>query len=206
MFLDELCLGVKSEVMVELSDDRSVPAGTPRLYICPECGTAYAREDILDGLAIRRFGEVYCRRHFRQRFPRECENHPGTRAEAQCSNCGRWACSDCIIDLLGRRVCRRCKSAELVRIEQGVPGSDSPRVYKRESGLATAILVLGVLGWVACSALHLVTIILYVVYRRQVARGEVRPARRADVGFALSVVYVALLAVLVLVIIVSEAY
>ncbi len=96
-------------------------------FFCPVCQAGISEDDIREGAAIRRYHEVYCREHFREKFPDECENHPGTLVTAQCDQCGRWVCDDCLIDLAGEKVCQRCKPARIGEIITGQPATQVVR-------------------------------------------------------------------------------
>jgi hypothetical protein len=76
---------------------------------CKTCNAGFTEEDILDGIAIRRFDEVHCRKHFLLNFPDECEQHPGTKAVAVCGRCGMPLCENCVIELQDEKLCSRCK-------------------------------------------------------------------------------------------------
>jgi len=84
-------------------------AGQTIQHYCKVCNAAFTEEDILDGLAVRRFEDVYCRKHFRSEHPDECEQHPGTKAVTQCGRCGMPLCQNCVIEVQGERLCSRCK-------------------------------------------------------------------------------------------------
>ena len=177
-----------------------MPEESEKKYMCPECGAALTEDDILDGVGVRRFDEVYCYKHFRKKFPDECEEHPGKPAGAKCSACGRPICEDCTVELVDRKFCRTCKLARVHELRTGRP---APGDYIREfdyrprSSLPTWILVFSILGFVICSVLGIVSIIMYIVFRGKVARNEVQPSTMATVGFVLSVIQMALLFILI---------
>ena len=98
----------------------------PQFY-CPVCRAGITQNDIDSGAAIRRYHEVYCLEHFREKFPDECEGHPGTPVTAQCGQCGRWVCDDCLIDLAGEKVCAKCKPARIGEIITGQPAAQVVR-------------------------------------------------------------------------------
>lgn len=102
-------------------------------YFCPVCQTGFSEEAIDEGAAIKRYNEVYCREHFREKFPDECIDHPGTLVSAQCSRCGRRVCENCYIELRGKKICGRCKPARMVEMVTGRPAR---RVEKRYWGPA----------------------------------------------------------------------
>ena len=85
-------------------------ADAPKIrYVCPVCQTGFTEDDLEEGRALRRAGEVYCPEHFLQAFPWECVNHPGTTGTGICTNCGRVVCDDCTIDIAHHRICAACK-------------------------------------------------------------------------------------------------
>ncbi len=93
-------------------EDALQPTLTPQ-YFCKVCGAGFVEEDILDGIAVRRLDEVYCRKHFLENFPNECEKHPGTKAVAYCSRCRMPLCENCVIELQDEKLCSRCKNRVL---------------------------------------------------------------------------------------------
>lgn len=162
-------------------------------YFCPECQAGLTEDDILDGLAVRRFDEVYCYRHFKEKFPDECEEHPGKPVSGRCSRCGRPICDDCAVELVGRKFCRTCKLARVHELRTGQP-EEQVEEYpfehdsRRKSSLPVWIFTLSILGITVCGVLSVVSFILYFVYRRKVARGEILPGRLATAGFIISLI------------------
>jgi phage FluMu protein Com len=100
--------GPESSLLQEVQQ----PTVTPTLF-CKVCGTGFVEEDILDGIAVRRFDEVYCRKHFLENFPNECEKHPGSKAVAYCARCRMPLCENCVIELQNEKLCNRCKNRVL---------------------------------------------------------------------------------------------
>lgn len=96
----------------EPRDEAAQPTLAPQ-YFCKTCGAGFVEEDILDGIAVRRFDEVYCRKHFVHNFPNECEKHPGTKAAARCARCRMPLCENCVIELQNEKLCGRCKNRVL---------------------------------------------------------------------------------------------
>ena len=129
-------------------------------YHCAACTGPVAESDFETGKAIRREGAVYCRKCFRQKFPDECEKHPGTRLTVVCAVCGKLNCANCVIDIQDKKVCETCKPLALSRFEKGE--EIGPVAYKqpeevededREDWSAVpfhlqpkGVLVLGLLG------------------------------------------------------------
>ena len=178
-------------------------------YYCSVCNAVITEDDILDGLAVRRFQEVYCFDHFKKRFPDECEDHPGMRVTVKCSSCGKWVCSDCAIELAGSTVCTRCKALRVYELRTGAPyamvaKNEYYEKYKKKSSLAVLILVLAIVGWFVCSPLLLVVIILYAVHRSRVARGIELPDVKATIGFILAVIPFVFIVVIVIIMLIAE--
>jgi hypothetical protein len=88
-------------------------------YFCAACGGGIAEEEFEAGGAIRREDKTYCRKCFRQKFPDECEAHPGAKASVRCSVCRRTCCENCVIEIAGKQVCSRCKDWALGKLEDG---------------------------------------------------------------------------------------
>ena len=99
----------------------SAEEGREYEYHCAACTGPVAESDFETGKAIRREGAVYCRKCFRQKFPDECEKHPGTKLTVLCAVCGKLNCANCVIDIQDKKVCERCKDWALGRIEKGLP-------------------------------------------------------------------------------------
>jgi DNA-directed RNA polymerase subunit M/transcription elongation factor TFIIS len=103
-------------------------ANTGRLYACPNCGT-HTRADLYNafhrpvdrgqnGEAVQVQGEA------------ECFYHPGKKAVAACSGCGRLLCALCEIDWDSRILCTRCLQAgrqkqQIQTLERGRTHYDS---------------------------------------------------------------------------------
>ncbi len=175
----------------------------PQFY-CPECQVGLTEDDILDGLAVRRYDEVYCYKHFKEKFPNECEEHPGKLVSARCSRCGRPLCDDCAVELVGRKFCRTCKLARVHELRTGevegqVDEYPFEEDYRRKSSLPTLILVFAILGLVICGVFCLVAIIMYFVYRRKVARGEILPSKMATAGFIVAIVPLILMIIVIII-------
>jgi hypothetical protein len=97
----------------------SAEEGREYEFHCAVCTGGVAESDFDTGKAIRREGEVYCRKCFRQTFPDECEKHPGTKLTVLCAVCGKLNCPDCTIEIQGKKVCETCKPLALARFEKG---------------------------------------------------------------------------------------
>lgn len=173
-------------------------------YFCPVCQTGFSDEVLEERLAIRRYHEVYCREHFRKKFPDECEDHPGTLLSAQCSICGRRVCENCYIKLRGQRICSRCKPAMMVEMRIGRPArrvekrywgparitkglADKFRARHRksrqregESELIDKINYLGMMSFIGLGFVSVLVVILYMVHKGRVARGEENPSGRVN--------------------------
>jgi len=91
-------------------------------FFCKVCDAGFTEDDILDGIAIRRYDDVYCRKHFQMNFPDECEQHPGTKAVTECGRCGTPLCSNCVVELQDERLCSRCKR----RVLHELRGHEAP--------------------------------------------------------------------------------
>lgn len=89
-----------------------------KLY-CHGCGALVNEKKLAKGKAVRREDAIYCRKCFRREFPKECSNHPGKPADAPCAMCGKPFCNDCIVTVLGHRVCEKCKKVILGIAEKG---------------------------------------------------------------------------------------
>ncbi len=107
--------------------------GAPQFY-CKVCNTGFTEDDILDGIAIRRFDDVYCRKHFQINFPDECEQHPGTKAVTECGRCGTPLCANCVVELQDERLCSRCKR-KVLRELRGVEAPGEAFDYGDRPGL-----------------------------------------------------------------------
>ncbi len=109
---------------------RMTESETPEFF-CPVCHNGFTEDDIVRGIAIRRYDEVYCREHFIEKFPSECLYHPGTLISIRCQYCGQQVCENCIIDLAGKKVCQRCKPAVIASLITGKPPAKPPRHMRR---------------------------------------------------------------------------
>lgn len=113
--------------------------GRPEFF-CPACNTGFTEEDVLDGIAIRRFNEdyvpeVYCLKHFRRQFPNECEKHPGTKAVARCSRCDRPLCENCVVELQDQKLCSICKRSVLGELRGDYAPRPAGVAYDERPGL-----------------------------------------------------------------------
>lgn len=88
-------------------------------FVCSVCRAAFTQRDIDRGLAVVRLGEVLCMRHFKEKYPGECANHPGAKATERCDQCGRMFCTDCIVELAGETACPKCKPVRMAEIYTG---------------------------------------------------------------------------------------
>ena len=94
------------------AEEASQPTVAPT-HFCKICNAGFVEEDVLDGIAVRRFDEIYCRKHFLENFPNECEKHPGSKAVAYCARCRMPLCENCVIELQNEKLCNRCKNRVL---------------------------------------------------------------------------------------------
>ena len=94
-------------------------------FFCKVCDAGFTEDDILDGIAIRRYDDVYCRKHFQMNFPDECEQHPGTKAVTECGRCGTPLCSNCVVELQDERLCSRCKRRVLRELRGDAPPGEA---------------------------------------------------------------------------------
>lgn len=90
------------------------PVSVEGQFFCPVCKIGFTEDDILDGIAVRRFNEenepeVYCLKHFQRKFSNECEKHPGVQAAARCTRCDRPLCENCVVELQEQKLCSVCK-------------------------------------------------------------------------------------------------
>ena len=88
-------------------------------FVCSVCHAAFTQRDIDEGVAVVRHDEVLCIKHFEEKYPGECVNHPGTKATEKCDQCGRMVCKDCIIELGGETACPKCKPVRMAEIVTG---------------------------------------------------------------------------------------
>ena len=131
----------------------STEEGEEYEFHCAVCTGGVAESDFETGKAIRREGAVYCRKCFRQKFPDECEKHPGSKLTVLCAVCGKLNCPNCVIEIQGKKVCETCKPLALSRFEKGeeigrVKYEPSPEEKKSDyspEGKLSPIPALGVL-------------------------------------------------------------
>ena len=165
------------------------------VYFCPECGKGFSQRQMEGGAAIRRNGDAYCPKCFRNRFPDECEFHPGTSLSVLCSVCGRMSCENCVIEIEGRTVCWRCKDRVLNSLtgdgrwpeeaghgESG--GLSSTRAVRPETVSPSAILFMGILGFFLFGIPGIAAAAGYMMHVSEVGRGLAQRSITAHIGFA----------------------
>src|SRR4051794_39554793 len=83
-------------------------------------------------------------------------NHPEIEATRSCDACGRPFCENCLVEIMGRRLCSGCKVEAVV----GVGGR------KQRHPLAVPALVVPIAGWAVFCLLPVTSILgLYLGWR-----------------------------------------
>ena len=179
-------------------------------YFCPECGAEFAEKQTRYGVSIVRGRDVYCHMCFVKAFPDECENHPGIKADRFCANCGKKFCGNCILELQGEQVCRRCKGIVLAGLEseQSRPiGKLGAIAYRLSRGMRPSqpvvIFIAGILGFIVCGIPGIMAIMGYARYREKVARNRAKRSILATAGFVLGVLSLAGYALLLFMLVLS---
>src|SRR5438105_4533206 len=49
-----------------------------------------------------------------------CVNHPAVATETRCGRCGRPFCGDCLVEIVGKRLCALCRDWHVRELQQGV--------------------------------------------------------------------------------------
>jgi hypothetical protein len=166
------------------------PATKHPEYYCRGCGAGLTQEDVETGRAVIRFGETYCYRCFRKKFPKDCPNHPEVKATRGCSKCHVKLCEDCLVDIQGKSVCRRCKQRVLAELIVGPVKPGSGRRTRRQP--PSAVLAAGILGFFCCGGFGILTLWGYYNHRRDVAEGLARRSRIADAGLIIGLIWLVL--------------
>lgn len=100
---------------------------------CPDCGTAHQVK--IFPAAIRTPGDT----HFETAAEGEaaCFDHPASRAVASCSQCGRFVCPLCLVELMGRKFCPSCITIGVSKLSGG--DAAGSRVAYDSIALTTAV-------------------------------------------------------------------
>jgi len=70
----------------------------------------------------------------------ECKNHPGVQAVDRCTGCAEAFCSNCLIEMQGKKYCGSCK----VMAVQGQPVIEEATLPCKEAGEALKYAIIGI--------------------------------------------------------------
>jgi len=83
--------------------------------VCPDCGTAHQVK--IFPAALRTPGAT--RLETAAEGEAACFDHPASRAVASCSQCGRFVCPLCLVELAGAKFCPSCMAKGVSKLSGG---------------------------------------------------------------------------------------
>ena len=134
--------------------DRPLPKwelATERAALCPECG-AYSIVRVFPALFYAPSGPVQT--EAAAEGEASCFDHPGKRAVAACSQCGRFVCQLCAVEFKGAVWCPSCFTAGEYQAQPASAGAgfENSRVLYDSTALIAAIAPLAMWPFTIISA------------------------------------------------------
>jgi hypothetical protein len=70
----------------------------------------------------------------------DCKNHPGVAAVDRCAGCAEPFCGNCLVDVMGKRYCRDCKSMAV----SATPMAEGATMPCKEADEALKYAIIGI--------------------------------------------------------------